>query len=318
VSIDVRKKLTRSQKLIYAAIPVVLAGVSLILGGNQAWMLLAALGALGIILLAVSGLRVVAQRDLSLRDFLVLGYLLVCWGAWTAVGYFLPVTTVHVKGDLLDKMADEPSCPLRVSYAGQVRVELDRCRECSFQFRGRFQREQLKIEMLSTVGWIKRKFGGYGDEVRLEKIPTTRLYIDNRGNGEVKLVCGQLSLDIAADSKECVKIPALAERDFCFLKLNGKQVGAIEGENVLVDTLGTRSYRLREIVYGHDWGMPLVPGGRDLRRALGSVFRQAHVHKLSEKLDYFLEPSPEKIEVTTFGGFSLGQHVRSELSEMEP
>src|SRR5262245_7625829 len=70
--------------LCFAVIPVVLAVVSWVLGGNAVWAWVAGISALALLLFFLASLRVVAQRDLQSGELLTAGYLLLCWGAWTA------------------------------------------------------------------------------------------------------------------------------------------------------------------------------------------------------------------------------------------
>jgi hypothetical protein len=311
--------------LLAASVLVALAVASWFLGGNGVWGLSATAAALLLIALAIATVKIPsAPRP---RYCLLLGYLFVCWGVWTAVGIFWPVTTVEVKGDRTDRMKNEPACPLRVSYAGQVRLEFDRPQECSFQFRGRFRADQLKIESLMPSGWVRRSFTEYGDSVcYLNKIPMARLYVDNRNNAGVTLACGKLGYRVAANSQKRLSIPALPRGGQCPVTINGKVVGVLQGDDVLVDTPGTRSYRLRTVVYtsGFSWRHRLpgkereVPPLRDLLPPEDRVFHRGHVHVLPGEIDYFLEPHPGQITVRTFIGLREEWHTRQELCETEP
>ena len=46
-----------------------------------------------------------------------------------------------------------------------------------------------------------------------------------------------------------------------------------------------------------------------------TTLHPGHVHKLPGGIDYFLEPGPEKIQVTTVGVPGLGKRTRTELIE---
>jgi hypothetical protein len=311
--IDVRKKLGPRGKLLLGLLPVALAAGGWFLGGGVAWMLIA-LGSAG--LLGLIALRYLPSIDfLGRRHFLTFGYLVLCWAAWVGVGYFLPLTTVKVRGDLIHGMKKEPDCPLRVSYGGAVLADLERGRECKIQFRGRFNRDRLTIQTLGPEGWIERSFRDYGNEVALEEIPTVSLYVDNRKHGAVELGCGQLRWAIAADKHQALRVPAGVP---CSLTLDGKEVGVLEGkENALVDTRGTRSYRLRKIVYGGIINRLARPGP-DLLANWPITLEGKHVHSLPAAIDYFLEPAPKEIKVTTLGGLPTGRESRWELLEREP
>ena len=317
--LDIRKRLSPAQKarrrLFYASVPVGLAVVSWFLGGDLIWGAVAAVAALLVIVASAAAFRVVAARDLRLGDFLPAGYLLLCWASWTAVGYFLPLATVHVTG----QMDGEPDCPFRVSYGGQVRLAAERGRECSFQIRGRFRPDEVKVETLTTQGWIDRSFRDYGDEVDLEKIPTTRIYLDNRGNGPVELGCGPLRFTAAAGGKACFRIPALPVGARCPLTLDGQEVGNVGSRNVLVDALGTRSYTLRTVTYESGFAGLLRLGRPDLGPPPGkeAVLSGRHVHQLPGAIDFFLEPAPPNIKVTTFGGIDPIEQTRMELCETD-
>src|SRR5262249_10493131 len=178
-NVDVRRKpglLARSLPWLLAAMGLAVIGlVSWFLAGHAVWNYSAGIAALLPFLLTLPGFKFLDH--LRKRHFLLYGYFVLCWVVWALIGYYWPVTEVRVRGDLVYKMEQEPHCPLRVSYRDEVRVELDRVQECSFQFRGRFQPEQLKIEMLTPEGWVTRSFKNYGNEASLEKIPITRLYV---------------------------------------------------------------------------------------------------------------------------------------------
>jgi hypothetical protein len=288
--------------------------VSWSLAGNALWGWSAAAGAILLIILTLAGFR--ALDELRARHFLLYGSLVLCWVGWVVVGFCWPITEVRVKGDLDHLPEDEPNCRLRVSYEGQVRAEFDRFRECSFRFRGRFRPEQLRVEMLTPEGWVTRKFEDFGDEARLDKVPVTRLYVDNRNNGPVKLVCGAWQVAVEAGGRAVIRLPA-APKGVRRLTINGKEAGPLEGEDVLVDTLGRRSYRHRTLFYGdalHHLGAdpfrdPLAQSQEEL------TFGPGHVHRLPGKIDYFLEMAPATITVTTFRGLPAGLHRRTELRE---
>jgi hypothetical protein len=182
-----------------------------------------------------------------------------------------------------------------VSYRGTVQVERACLQECSFEFRGKLQQKQLEIESLSPEGWIKRSFVFYKSKLYLKPVPLTRIYVDNRGNSEVTLACGQWHCDVPAGSHQCIKIPT-APRDSCrTLTINSNEVGILTAENVLVDTLGTRSYRFQTVVYCTN----PYPFARALRPpdGLETCFHDNYIHKLPSEIDYFLEPAPHTIRL---------------------
>src|SRR5262249_9612173 len=150
-------------------------------------------------------------------------------------------TEVRVTGGLGHKLEDEPNCRLRVSYENEVRAEFDQVQECSFQFRGRFQREQLRIEMLTPEGWVTRSFEGYGNEACLGTLSIVRLSVDTRDNGPVQLACGAWQAGVPARGQATIRLPAAPKGVHRRLTIDGKEAGPLEGENILVDTLGKRS-----------------------------------------------------------------------------
>src|SRR5262249_36869974 len=160
-------------------------------------------------------------------------------------GYFFPLTTVKIEPE----REEEPACPTRVSYRGEVLADFDRPQQYSFPLRGHLQPELLKIETLGPTGWIVRNFRNYGEDVKLETVPTVTLYVDNQGHGATSLECGELQFPVSAHAKERRVIVAPREGVPIWVDIDGKPAGALDGEHLLTDTLGTRSYQLREIVY---------------------------------------------------------------------
>jgi hypothetical protein len=286
-------------------------GASWCLGGNEFWGWTATLGALLLILLAVAGLK--ASHALQPRHWLAFGWLILCWASWTVAGVYWPITEVRIEPALAGGTEPEASCRLRVIYCGQVRVELDRCRKCSFRFRGRFQREHLQIEMLTPTGWTRRSFQGFGNIVSLNEIALTRLYIDNRDHGEVKLACGEWQACIAAGGKEQLRVPAPPASVHCPLTMDGKEIGSLEGDDLLVDTLGTRSYEFRTVLYEGVLN-PFLLGPPAPR----PCFVWGHLHKLPGKIDFFLEPAPQEIRVPTLYGLALDPLTRTQLQAIAP
>jgi hypothetical protein len=202
---------------------------------------------------------------------------------------------------------------MRITYGRQVEVVVDPPGEHTIEFRGRFDPAALKIETLTPTGWGERSFDPYSDSVRLKAIPTARLYIDNRKHGAVRIGCGRLNFDIPAGGHRRLNIAALPASSRCPVTLDGKEIGILAGEaDLLVDTLGTRSYRLRKIVYGSVIDMLAGPAPGLFPEV--EVFRGGHCHKLGVAVDYFLEDAPKEIKAMIFSG----KQTRYELLEIQP
>jgi hypothetical protein len=306
-----REKWSWGQLCALLPIPIVLAVLSWGLGGNNLWAWITAISGLLLLVTAVANLEVLRDRDLRLSDFLLGGLVVLCWGAWAAVGYYFPLTTVVLKeGD-----ADEPVGPVRISYDGAVRFEGDRGGPSSFQIRRRLKSERLRVETLAPTGWVARPFQTAGDEIKLETIPTTIIYLDNRDHQEVRLACGQLTVTGAASAKQSFRIPALPPGARCTVALDGKEIGTLEDRNVLVDALGTRSYRFRTVTYAGalEQLMTRLPQPGAEPQDDVTFFRQSHLHALPGKVDFFLEPAPNEIKVRTFSPVAAGKETRTEL-----
>jgi hypothetical protein len=318
-AVDIRKKpsiFVRLRPWLPALpVPVALAVISWFLGGNVVWCVSAVImTALLIIVGAVAHPRV---NYLGPRVYLMSGYLVACWASWVLVGWYWPVTTVLVRAEFGDELKQDTSAPLRISYAGRVELEQDRCRRCSFQFRGPFQPAELKIEMLTPYGWVQRPFKTCGTEVRLTTFPHSRLYVDNRGHGATTLVCGKLNFRIAAGCHECLRIPNLPKDVHYPLAIDGTVVGTFEGGDLLIDTLGTRAYLLRRVYYVDYRDRDKVAGGL-LVAPPEVLFAGAHVHKVAERIDFFLEPAPQTIKVLAIGNVPMENGTRTELREWQP
>jgi hypothetical protein len=309
--IDIRKKLGARSKLLLGLFPVALAVGAWFLGGGVAWAVAAVAAAGLLLLIAVCYLPNI--DFLRLHQFLTFGYLVLCWGIWTAVGYFLPVSTVTVEAALGSGWEKEPDCPMRITYGRQVEVELDRSQEHTIEFRGWFDPKALKIETQTPTGWVERSFDPYSYAVRLNEVPTARLYVDNRKHGAVGIGCGQLNFHVAAGRHQRLRIAALPTGSRWPVTLDGKEIGTLTAEaDLLVDTLGTRSYRLRKIVYGSILDMLAEPAPGLFPET--EVFRGGHCHKLGVAVAYFLEDAPKNIKGTIF----TGKQTRYELLEIEP
>jgi hypothetical protein len=296
-------------------VPPALAAVSWLMGGDTVWLCGTVLSAAAILVLVVAAsLKPLEQA--RTRDWLVLGWLGVGWAAWAGVGYLFPLTTVTIKPE-----PKEPEGPTRITYAGRVVAEPETVRECSFRLRGRFELGQLTIKTLAPQGWELRTFRTHDSDVSLDSVSTTGLYIDNRGHGSTRLECGKVELAIAAGAAErhAVLAPPLGAP--AAVRIDGKTVGTLGDRPVLIDVLGTRTYRLRELTYGSGvlqamWAVQGVQGQLPDPGPPDSVYESKHVHPLPGEIDYFLEAAPEKIEVTTFGAPVL-QETRRELREVE-
>jgi hypothetical protein len=315
--LDLRRKPTVSEQLtLWLLAALILTAVAIgswFTGGNEYWMFGTALGVLILIVLGLVSLR--HASTLTRRSYFTYGFLLVCCGVWFGIGYFWPQTTIKVNGGLAHDMEREPTTPFRVRYGGKVMVERERSQECAFSFRGRFDPKQLQIESLSPEGWIQRTFSDYSDSVRLEDIPVTWIYVDNRKHEESVLACGEVHFVIPADDKEIHRVPELKRLLKCPVTLDGQKVGNLTDKNILVDTRGTRSYTERTVVYG---GPLEILMNKPEIGAGSSSFRRKHVHELDDKIDYFLEPAPKEIKVPAFGGIAIGTEKRTELLEDEP
>jgi hypothetical protein len=337
--VDFRKKpglCARALPWLLAALVLpALTLLSWYLGGNEVWGLAA----------AVSGflLIVVAHRtigEVSRRGHLALGYLAVCWASWALVGFCWPISEVRIKRDWGAGLEQEPACPFRVRYGGQIEVERDSCEECSFRIRGYFRQDLLQIESLAPEGWRPRSLKIYDRDVYLEKNTFTRLYVDNRGNGEVTLACGTWRYRVGAGRQECLKILAPLRGQRHSWTLNDVAIGASTGEHILVDSLGARSYRFQTVLYERErrvWALePLLPDllGKPLLPPspfgkpplppgnapppLGPTFHQGHIHELPGTVDYFLEPAPGAITVRTVRGVPIESVTRTELLPLTP
>jgi hypothetical protein len=313
--IDIRKKLGPRGKLLLALFPVALAVGAWFLAGGVVWVL-TALGAAGLLLLIA--IRYLPSIDfLRLHQYLKFAYLVLCWCVWAGVGYFLPLSTVKVEAALGSGWEKEPDCPMRIVYGRQVDVELDRSQEYTIEFRGRFDPGSLKIYTLTPTGWLRRSVEDYSSSVRLNPIPLARLYVDNRKHGAVGVGCGQMRFPVAAGKHQRLRIAAPPASSRCPVTLDGKEVGTLAAEeDLLLDTLGTRSYRLRKIVYGGV--LEMLAGQEPGLFPQVEVFRGGHVHKLGVAVDYFLEDAPKEIKVPSFGGLAVGKHTRYELTAIEP
>jgi hypothetical protein len=298
------------------SVAAALAAVSWFLGGNTVWLVETVLSAgVLVVLVVLASLKPLEQA--RARDWFLLGWLVLGWACWAGVGYFLPLSTVTIKPD-----SDEPAGPTRITYDQNPVATLDPLPTYSFRFRGRFHPDLLTLQTLGPQGWQARTFRAYDDnDVRLESVPTTSLYIDNRGHGATRLECGKLGLDVAAGAAVRRRVLASPWGGEVAVRVDGKEVGTLGDKPVLVDVLGTRSYRLREVVYGAGLLEALQAVGEmhghfPEPAAPDTVYEHKHVHQLPGPVDFFLEAAPQKIEVATFGAPAV-RETRRELREVE-
>jgi hypothetical protein len=294
------------------SVPAALAAVSWFLGGNKVWLCETVLSA-GVLVALVVAASLKPLEQVRARDWLLLGWLGLGWACWAGVGYFLPLTTVAIKPE-----PHEPDGPTRVSYAGVPRASSDPASKSSFRIRGRFSPDLLKVETLGPHGWELRTFRASDSDVSLDSVETTWLYVDNRGHGATRLECGKLGLDVAAGAAERRRVLASPWAGRAAVRIDGKEVGTLGDRPVLIDVLGTRSYRLREVVYGSGLlqAMQALQGGLVEPGAPDSLYEQKHVHELPGEVDYFLEEAPKEIKVTTFAVPAL-RETRRELREAD-
>jgi hypothetical protein len=297
------------------AIPVGLGALSWCLGGNTAWGVVAGFTGLLLFFFGIGMLKHLAE--MTGRDFVVCCYIGLCWLSWWGVGHYCPVTTMTVK-----PTADGAGLQSRIRYDGRLLPSFDRSEGFSFQFRGRLQPELVKVETLGPQGWVEGRpenVWTYSGEVVLGKVPTTFVYIDNKGHDAVELAYGEARIRVAAGARERRAVVAPPLGSHFRLTLDGKEVGMLDGDRVLIDVTGSRSYRLQEVVYTSGfnpaWMNPnYVP---DRRSTPDVFFALGHVHKLPREVDYFLTPHPPEITVETFQGHGFMEATRTELVEVE-
>jgi hypothetical protein len=277
------------------------------LGGDETWLKVTCVAFCVLLLVGLGMLRGAfeARGRGMIWIAALFGYLLLVWGAWTGVGYFLPVTAVKVKPN-----KDGPDGPTRIVYRGEVVGELGRTDDHSFEIRGRFDPSRLRVETFGPEGWVQCPCRDFVSSVEVEAIPTVGLYVDNRQRGQTRLECGELKLQVPAGAAFRRVIPAPAGS--LPLLLDGEVVGSLEGEHLLIDVLGTREYRLREVTY-RGGVLHLFQPERPDRLPLVEYFRGRRLHRLPRQVDHFLEPAPEKVNVTTYG---WQMDVRAERYEL--
>jgi hypothetical protein len=253
---------------------------------------------------------------------LLLALLAVC-GCWAWLNF--SVRNVHIEPGWSSDRPQGPSLPVRVLYDGQVLATFDDWKEHTVAVRG-WRSDLLQVEMLRPEGWVACEvdrsswlhwnvYLSYYVRVR-GKPRTVALCVDNRGHDSVELACGQVCFRVAADRTRRLSIPASADARRYPLTIDGRAVGALDGDNFLVDVSGTRSYRLHEQVYGG--GLALLSPA-SIRRKPDVFYRGRPLHKLGAPVDFFLTPAPAQIRVRTLAIHGVAMPVieerRTELLE---
>lgn len=249
----------------------------------------------------------ISGAALRAKHFTRFGFFVLAVVCWFGAGRFFRNMELNVT-----QSYSADNCPID----GAVRVTCDGKPLPSaggdvkkFRVRGRVNEDQLTVESFGPDGWVARPFRKYGDELNLEQIPTTNLYIDNRGHGATNLKCGALSLDIPAGFQGRKRI--LTPRERANLLIDGKEVGSFAAGDYVVDVSGTHSYDLREIIYvsgmvnsriqlnqlagmlpGHPQALPDLPIPN-----LPVRYNARHIHRVPKSIDYFLTGHPDRIKV---------------------
>jgi hypothetical protein len=302
--------------LIGCAVPVGLGAVSWHLAGGPVWGTVTGITVLFLLFFGLGMLKYLGE--MTGRHWAVCGYVVLCCACWTVVGCYYPLTTVTVK-----PVKDGPRFQTRIRYDGKLLPPFDSSEGFSYQFRGRLQSDLLKVETLGPQGWDEIRPGAagvrvYGNEVVLGSLPTSSLYVDNKGNDAIEVACGEVKFKVAAGARERLAVLTPPPGSRIPLTLDGEEVGVLDGDHVLIDVTGSRTYRFRELVYsaGVDpaWLNPNhVP---DRLPTPDIVIEPGYVHKLPRKLDYFLSPPPPTITITTIQGNLWVTETRTELVQM--
>jgi hypothetical protein len=278
---------------------LVVTGVSAWCAGSAAWLAVAIAPPFILVLGVMLLLRIAGLDHISRRGWLVYGWCWLAWSCWLGAGLLFWVTTVHVDCSTATvgwNAASEP-LSLRVQYDDAPVVRLDRPRACTFTVRF-FQRDRVAVQVFGPDGWVNCVLSGSGNYFRIDSLALSALYLDNRGQAEAEVVCGEVRLSIAAGAREVrwLAAPAGARP----LTVNGEQVGVLRQGHYLVDLGGGHSYRLRDHIYtdgkiaiGPEFAMavPLVfgRGGPDV------LFQGQRCSQLPRRVDCFLTPVPQSI-----------------------
>jgi hypothetical protein len=296
--------------LTVCGLPLLLAAISWLLGGNAIWGWVTGITGFLLFLFVLSSLKYLPQ--MQVRHYLLFGLIILNWACFAAVGYYFPLLSVSVR-----TRTDEAKLPTRVYYEGKEVASLDSSSEkATFPLRGRLEKSSVKIEVLGPQGWVARKFDVYGNDIVLDRVPTAFLYIDNKGHKAVDLACGALTLQVGADGRESYEFLALPEGKSFPMNIDGKEVGVVNSAHTLIDVEGTRTYRLRHIVYQSGLGLALALDPNHAADHLpppDDSFAGKHVHKLPGKVDYVFTAAPEKITVHGFQGMMAQNETRTEL-----
>jgi hypothetical protein len=264
-------------------------------------------------------LRVLDELEEAVHYLFLLCFLLgeVCWVSIGVVyGYRKVDVELSWEKDGSGRKEGEEGLylPVRITYDGEVLVAADALKSHSFEVR-RFRPERLQIEVLRPKGWttwpMDRVLGG---RVSVKPIVVVSLFIDNRDHAAIDLACGAVHREVAVGQTAQWTFAAPDPPARYPLRIDGRDVGRLAGANYLVDVAGTRTYRLREMKYTQ---FALLGEGETARP---TVFKPAPLHKLPDRIDFFLSPAPETITVkeVSINGITIpaGDQSRWELVEL--
>jgi hypothetical protein len=298
-----RPILRRPLVWIIAAVPLVIAAtVSWFMAGNDTWGMIS-LGAvvLGMLISAGAFRAAVAapmQSSSWLAFGIVVGYVALLLAAWIAPGAYFPLSEVRVTPH-----KDGPDGRTRVAYRGGLVGEFEGTNEFRFTIRGHFNAASLTVETWGPDGWMRRPFQDFlGAE--LEKVPTTCLYVDNRDHAAVQLECGELRLDIPANSNKTHVFMAANTLKSATLRIDGEVIGRLDAGFFLVDVRGTRTYVQEEVLYMGGLSAIAILGNKQPpaeKEPYIAHLSGRRLHPLQRQIDFFLQRAPERITVRTFG-----------------
>jgi hypothetical protein len=284
--------------------------VSYWLGGDNTWMWTAVVTAVLLFLAFAAAGRSGGLWDLRPRYFILYGIGVLAWWCWVGVGVYFGISRITVEPDWEMKGVAEPDFRARIVYNAKIVATYDGSQKYEFPIRA-YRRELLQIEIFRPEGWGECELAGGSTWIVVKKFRTLSLFVDNRRHSAIKLACGQIHIPVAADALTRRTIPAPSQREGYPLTIDGRAVGELNGESYLIDAIGTRSYRLRECVYGGD--QLLV----DRQRPADAFYRGHHLHKLPKAIDYFLRQAPKKITVWRSQEMKWLGETRMELLEDE-
>jgi hypothetical protein len=301
--------LTRGRLITHLAIGgalTIAAGVgSWFVGGDTLWKVGNWVFGIAIVILLV---LIRTRRRQRVDDWLIFAGIGSAMVVWIAIGFWFPLTTVKIDPENIGSRS-------RVTYNGKLMIEWPSNEPASFTMRGPLNRAKMKIETLGPTGWFPRKYTAASDNsVGLGEVETATLFIDNRDHAAVTLSYGELEFQVAANKAEKRTVLASRFGEAVSLRIDGKEAGSLDHTTVLIDILGTRSYRLREVVYGGEMQRLGVFGDRNQPEPRVSVLSGQHVYRLPMPPDYFLEHAPAKISITTMKGLEgFARESRFEL-----